>query len=723
MLAQSLIYLPSIVGVFAIAWFVAFRSRRPVFRFYGVFSAFVALWLICQYLTDVGVGSGLLWLRAAAALAFPLGIMFVLFIYTYPDNPMPGRRFRWLLYIPAALLAPLSFTPLVVKDVSYTDAGGVVFVAGPLFDIQTVVTIAYVLLGIGILFAKGLHASASHRNQIKLLTAAFAICLLGNVLAGFVYADNPYWQFARPLSILAMLLIIAYAMAFRGLFDIRVYVVRAVVYSMALSLSAVVFVLLTMLTTTYIVQVPLEVEGMVAISAITMVVAVIFHPLRKLFNRFTNRVFFRDHYEPQDILDRISDLLVRTADVQKIQEGSTQILQDTIRPTFVQFMLLADAKGGSKRTVELLLETKQNVLVTDELDHVAQHDAYATLKKLDVAIAVRLRTSQNDLGFLTLGYRHSGANYTQAEHRLLGVVADEVAFSLQNAIHLKEIEQFNVKLQREIKDATQKLQHSNDHLRMLDQTKDDFISMASHQLRTPLTSIKGYVSMVLEGDAGNVSPLQKKLLAQAFVSSQRMVYLISDLLNVSRLRTGKFVVETSPTHLASIAREEVSQLQETAKSRGIELTVKHTDHFPALMLDETKMRQVVMNFIDNAIYYTPEGGHISVNVVERPRSIELTVVDDGMGVPKVDQPHLFSKFFRANNAKRARPDGTGLGLFMAKKVVMAQGGAIIFRSTEGKGSTFGFTFSKDKVTVVKNYKPAQSTPASLLHKPKSAIMS
>jgi signal transduction histidine kinase len=176
-----------------------------------------------------------------------------------------------------------------------------------------------------------------------------------------------------------------------------------------------------------------------------------------------------------------------------------------------------------------------------------------------------------------------------------------------------------------------------------------------------------------------------------------MVYLISDLLNVSRLRTGKFIIEAIQSNLAKVINEEIEQLKETAKGRNLELTYEKPHNFPTLMLDETKIRQVIMNFIDNAIYYTPSGGHITVSLVDKKDTIEFTVSDDGIGVAKHEQPHLFSKFFRANNAKRARPDGTGLGLFMAKKVIVAQGGAVIFRSQEGKGSTFGFTFAKEKL--------------------------
>ncbi len=254
-------------------------------------------------------------------------------------------------------------------------------------------------------------------------------------------------------------------------------------------------------------------------------------------------------------------------------------------------------------------------------------------------------------------------------------------------------------LSSELKSTTAKLTMSNQKLRALDEAKDEFISMASHQLRTPLTSVKGYLSMLEEGDAGKLNTTQKQFVSQAFVSSQRMVYLIADLLNVSRLKTGKFIIEASPIYLPDLIESEIAQLYETVKSRGLKMVYDKPKEFPKLNLDETKIRQVVMNFADNAIYYTPSGGEIKLSLTETAKTIEFTVTDNGIGVPKAAQHHLFTKFYRAGNARKSRPDGTGLGLFMAKKVVVAQGGAIIFKTQEGKGSTFGFTFAKDKLMI------------------------
>jgi signal transduction histidine kinase len=258
---------------------------------------------------------------------------------------------------------------------------------------------------------------------------------------------------------------------------------------------------------------------------------------------------------------------------------------------------------------------------------------------------------------------------------------------------------FNRLLSDENLIVLEQLKQTNEKLKEIDEAKDEFISMASHQLRTPLTSMKGYVSMVLDGDAGKVSESQRTLLQQAFNSSQRMVYLIADLLNVSRLRTGKFVITNKQVEMPSMVESELSQLTESAAARGVKFFYEKPKSFPLVMLDEMKIRQVVMNYLDNALYYTPKGGRVYVELKANNDIIDFTVTDTGLGVPKEDQRYLFTKFFRAQNARQMRPDGTGLGLYMTRKIISAQGGTILFSSVEGEGSTFGFRFPRPAIEV------------------------
>jgi signal transduction histidine kinase len=695
MLRESLIYLPGIIGTFAIASFVAARSRQLSFRLYTLFSISLGGWLIMEYLADAQIGNAQLWLECASAIAFIFADLFLLFVYAYFRQRVFSRKWIVGLAILTVGLAPLSFTRLVV-DHAAKSPNGVIFQAGPFFTMQTLVVVGIMVAGLANLLLQLRHASALRRSQVYLLLLAFTGGLVGNVFAGFIFATNRYWQIARPISIFLMLSVIAYAMVYRKLFDIRGYAVRAVTYALTIVLVGGLYVGAAVLPAIHFLHAPLHQGTIVYLSVLTLVVAFFFHPLRTYFNRLTSRIFLRDYYDPQETLDRLGDMLVRTVDTQEIEDKSQALIEATLRPTFMRYLLLARHTDEAS-LLHHLIQSGSDIILTDEIDNERFRLLQDTLRKKDVALAVRLRTSHEDLGFLIFGYRRSGAPYTGVDRRFVSVVADEVAIGLQNALRFQEIERFNVTLQERIEEATRKLRRTNEKLKTLDQTKDDFISMASHQLRTPLTSVKGYVSMVLDGDAGKITPLQRKLLNQSFVSAQRMVYLISDLLNVSRLRTGKFVIEAIPTNLATVIKDEIEQLVETAAGRNVQLIYHKPEHFPTLMLDETKIRQVIMNFIDNAIYYTQSGGHITVNLTETPKSIEFTVVDDGIGVPKHEQPHLFSKFYRAANAKRARPDGTGLGLFMAKKVIIAQGGAIIFKSQESKGSTFGFSFAKAKL--------------------------
>jgi len=254
-------------------------------------------------------------------------------------------------------------------------------------------------------------------------------------------------------------------------------------------------------------------------------------------------------------------------------------------------------------------------------------------------------------------------------------------------------------LRAQVDAATKELRLANVKLKKLDETKDEFVSMASHQLRTPLTSIKGYLSMVLEGDAGKITTDQRMLLEQAFTSSERMVALIGDFLNVSRLQNGKFLIDRTEIDLASIVTEEVDLIREVAKAREIGVAYHVPSHFPRLFLDEDKMRQVVMNFLDNAVYYSPEHTTIAVRLYTSDGFVICEIVDHGIGVPLDAQAKLFSKFFRAENARRQRPDGTGIGLYLAKKIIDGHGGKVLFSTVEGEGSTFGFRLPIKKLST------------------------
>ncbi len=541
------------------------------------------------------------------------------------------------------------------------------------------------------------------------MAIGLGVAVVGNMLSGFVFSSNAAIQFLGPLSILLMASFITYSITRHKLFDIRAAVARTVAYALTiLLLVSFFFVISSALVGRYVNNDSLE----RLINAFILIVFIFLaQPLKSVLDKLSNSFFYRDAYDFQTVLNNAGDILLSTIDVEKLAQSISKTLQDALKSNSAGYFLTPERSNGKQfyATADISIEAlipgisravshaDDAIVVTGFTGNKQLRDDLAAH---DIEMLTALRTKDRTIGWLFMGSKRNGSMYTETDVRLFSIVSHTLAIALENALRFEEIQQFNITLQQKVDDATKQLRRTNEKLKQLDETKDEFISMASHQLRTPLTSMKGYVSMVLEGDAGKITGTQRKLLDQAFVSSQRMVYLIADLLNVSRLRTGKFIIENKPTNLAEVVDTEISQLIETAKGRGLELTYSKPKDFPTVMLDETKIRQVIMNFADNAIYYTPSGGHIQVNLADKGDSIEYTVVDDGLGVPKTEQHHLFTKFFRAGNARKARPDGTGLGLFMAKKVIVAQGGAIVFKSDEGKGSTFGFSFAKSVLPPV-----------------------
>jgi signal transduction histidine kinase len=177
-----------------------------------------------------------------------------------------------------------------------------------------------------------------------------------------------------------------------------------------------------------------------------------------------------------------------------------------------------------------------------------------------------------------------------------------------------------------------------------------------------------------------------------------MVHLINDFLNVSRLQTGKFMLEQRPIDLSKITGQEVDSLKTTASARNLKLRYRKPSYFPTLYIDEGKIRQVIMNFIDNAIYYSSEFSTITISLELVEGSAILKVHNEGIGVPESEKAHLFTKFFRATNARKQRPDGTGVGLYLSKRVISAHGGGMVFDSAPNEGTTFGFRLPVKKLS-------------------------
>lgn len=714
------------VGIFNLLLGLAVLSRdwrKKVNIMFMFISVSLTVWImgIAAFLLTKDLGQALVLGNLYYAAAFGIAMSLMGFSWYWVDEKPAVKRvlfFAGLFVIYCLLL--IRFPDMILEEVYFKEE-----VKNVRFNVlgQAVYSLLFMIPFFAAVLKLTQKLPRLHlvkRSQTKFIIfgiiSAGAVGLTFNLVMPWFGLYGQIW--VGPLFSVFFAGFVSYAIAKHKLFDFHRAVARALAYIISLGTLILIYALMLFaLSGTLLSEQGMSLAQRIFFIGFSLFVALIFQPLKRFFDKVTNKYFYRDAYDPEDLLNQLNSELITNIELEVLLRNTSEVIQKALKSE--SCLVILEEKDNISQRVYSSGETAINesdinligaelhklgnrLVVTDDEENFKLKTA---LSANNIAVIVPIFPGENGLNnkqvlaYLALGPKKSGNIYARQDLQIIQIIADELVIAIQNALRFEEIQGFAATLEQKVKEATAELKAANRKLKELDASKDEFISMASHQLRTPLTSVKGYLSMVLEGDAGKLNKMQHRLLDQAFVSSQRMVFLIADLLNVSRLKTGKFIIESKPTDLAQVVDSELSQLRETMTARSLTLKYEKPKSFPRYMLDETKIRQVVMNFIDNAIYYTPPGGTIEVKIRDTAENIEFTVKDSGIGVPKSERHHLFTKFYRAGNAQKARPDGTGLGLFMAKKVIIAQGGSIIFSSTEGKGSTFGFKFAKSSLAA------------------------
>jgi len=293
-------------------------------------------------------------------------------------------------------------------------------------------------------------------------------------------------------------------------------------------------------------------------------------------------------------------------------------------------------------------------------------------------------------GVMTFVFTEKKEQIHEKNYSIAKAISDDMSLAIQRA------------------QAFQKLKEANEYLAELDKMKDEFISIASHELNTPLAAIEGYLSMILDEGMGKVDPKAKEYLRRAYDSSKRLADLILDLLNVSRIEQGRLKVKFSETSLSELAQSVIHELQLKASTKKIYLKLEAPKELPKSFLDPDRIREVFVNLIGNSIKFTEKGG-ITVKITHPDDHLRVEIIDTGRGIAEEDMKKLFHKF---SQVKREVDEhqGTGLGLYISKNFVELHKGTIGVTSTEGKGSTFMF-----ELPILKQ--APKAVPGAILEQP------
>ncbi len=387
----------------------------------------------------------------------------------------------------------------------------------------------------------------------------------------------------------------------------------------------------------------------------------------------------------KDLSEKLQDVQNKTAEIEQFKEALLNVSED----------------AGNSRDLALKERDKTLAIINNFADALivlgARKDVLLVNPQAEKFFAVKSADAVNKI--------FSALRGNEALNKAVEFINKAETHFLRKELEVNEnfiLEISAIPMRGLSKDNAERLVIFHDITRekLIEKTKSEFVSIAAHQLRTPLSAIKWIFGMMVEGDWGKLLPEQKEYLQKGYASTERLIRVVNDILNVSRIEEGRFVQKLEMAQIEEIARAVYIQHQNIAETKKINFTYKKPEQKThQIFVDHEQIRMVMENLVENAMNYTTEGGRVELSVAEdkEKREVSVCVSDTGIGIPKAQESRIFSKFFRSSNAMRMETSGSGLGLFVTKNIVENHKGRIWFESEENKGTKFYFVlpFSKD----------------------------
>lgn len=696
-------YFPAVVGLCLLGLVTYINNPASrVNRLFTIFVGLVASWLLALFLADTATSdtSALWFLRLALAIGSLLGYAFLVFCDSFPSPHLQklSQRTRAVLGALTAAFVILSFTNLMAPSVTRTDSG-VMLDLTTVYSLQTLFLLVEIIAGIVLIQRRRKRVFAAQRNQIRLFTIGTVVAIAINSIPGFVFIlldiSSSLTALLTSTSFFAFAVFVWLSITRHSMFNIRNVVARTVAYTLsALIVSVVYTMLIGVIVDNYIESRPLAVT-LTGVSALFAVVS--FSKIKTLFDRMTNKLFYREAYSSREKLDLLTNGLVSHIELEKLARDSMSVIRGALRPQRLSLRINtendADVFGAKFRidseTLERIIASANGEpLITNNVQG-AQADR---LRKAGIELIVPIRSAHVYEGSIILGPRESGEVYSYQDVSFLKIAARNIGLAMNNAKSYQQITEFNKTLQTKIQKATRELRTKNRELEDLHKTKDDFISMASHQLRPKIAASQGFLDL-LNRTGLKKTKEQAELLNLALEGIHRISDVVVDMLDISRMDADQMILDygITPTDLVTLVTEEISALEGGKKSKQITLQQKPKPAKIQAHIDKIKIREVIVNLLSNAKQYSPENTPIAVEITRTDNSVKIIVIDKGFGMTKSELGKLFEKFYRSEAARTIRPTGSGVGLYVSKKIVEAHGGSMVVSSQKGKGSSIGFT--------------------------------
>lgn len=667
-------------------------------------------------------------------LYIPGGVLFLLMALFY----LLGYPYRREFFL-------VQFTPPLLKG-----GGGI----SPIGMISAIILLGYSVLGHICLLHSAFKAQLDYqRKQAKWLfiglSAGLApLTVLVTVPMTFVGTGfKPAPTYGDIAAYTLILIPICYGVAIirYRLMDLELIINRSLVYTIVSALVISLYLLTgSMLevvfesasgTSQLIVGVPRGVISGISI----LIAALLFAPLKKIIQNIIDRAFYKEKYNYRQTLLQLSralssilqlDKLIDTifsqvTQAMQIEKGAMLLWNNEGEALIIMVSsgIPAEAEENIKflkddRFWEMLKEVEP-IEFSDKLisrDYLAQSAELQTVIKFIFRPLFVPFVAQGDLiGLLVLGEKLSKDRYTNDDLSLLKTLSYQGAIAIQNAILYEQLRKRTEALEAAYNKLRETYQESYnttlpdasegdldvaiailaDKLSQVDKLKSQFVANVSHDLRTPITSIKGYVDNLLDGIYGELTEKQTRNLKRVQNKCDELISLVNDLLDLSRIESGTITLQAKDIFLRELIEEIITSIKPQTEENNISISFACESGL-MVSADPNRLKQILTNLLDNAVKFTEDGGAVNVDVIDKNDEVEISVNDTGIGIPESEKQKIFDRFYQSTLTTKRITKGTGLGLAIAKNLVEMYGGQLKVESELGKGSRFYFTLKKTK---------------------------
>ena len=711
---QTLILIAA-VSCFAIGWVVARSGTRgPVSRAFVLFAFVTGLWSAANLLSGWIVDAWSLRFTFVAGAFVPTAAVAWVALFARRRVIGPVRLFLALFVLASAAFAAISLLTPWIADGDVQDV-----TLGPVFPVYT----AFLLLGvIATIVLSARHYARSEgleRLQTRYILLGVSLFGVSAVLVSGILPAVGFRDSGRLDSVSSLFFVgfSAYAIVRHRLMDTRIILRLSVIYT-SLGIFTLCMYYGVLWIDNHVLGGSYSLGGYLSAVFFVPLFLASFSALSRAIRRVANRYFFASLYDYHAVLDGFAKRVSATIKLNEVLRAVTDTVVGTMHVDDAA-VAVRPAGGGARYTVvarigwprlphELPIERSLQKHLRDAAaaltaDDLAERDRGrvregstslpALFGRERAAVLVPFIAKEQLVAVLILGRKASRDAFSSQDFSLLQAIANQASVAIENARLYAQVQKFSATLEEKVADQTRDIAEKNARLETLLTMKSEFLSIASHQLRTPLTAIRGLLAMQAQGDFDRLPPDELKRQQQNMLASaNRLSNIVNDLLDAMELEGGVPTMTLVPVDLAALVQKIGEELKPNYDRKGITFAVEPPERpLPPVMADATMLREALENLIDNAEKYTNKGG-VSVTLSRRNGSAVIAITDTGIGIPKTDLPRHFQKFSRGEKSSYQHTDGSGLGLFIAKSIIENHHGTIEVESPgEGKGTTVTVT--------------------------------